>query len=80
MERTNSAPVVESRQTPGVEVRNSSIGGKGCFATRPIYQGETIHVLTGELLNGQEVDKKRGDIIRLFNYCRSRKSPRLAYG
>lgn len=41
-----------------VEVRDSDVSGKGCFATRPIKKGETIHVLRGEVLTGPEIDQR----------------------
>ncbi len=57
MERVDSA-LVEASPTSVVEVRESPIGGKGCFALRPIAKGETIHILSGELLTGDEIDRR----------------------
>jgi len=58
MEMVDSATDIETRLSSMVEVRESRIGGKGCFALKPIKQGEIIHLLSGELLAGNEVDTR----------------------
>lgn len=58
METVNSAVAIETRRTPVFEVRDSQIGGKGCFASRPIKQGEVIRILSGEPLVGKDVDNR----------------------
>jgi hypothetical protein len=58
MEKVSEVPIIEALQRPTIEVRDSSIGGKGCFTNQPIRQGETIHVLSGELLEGNEIDQR----------------------
>lgn len=52
--------IVSSENPKGghVEVRESGVAGKGCFATKPIREGETIHILGGELLTGPEIDQR----------------------
>jgi hypothetical protein len=58
MEIENSIHAVEAPPNSLVEVRDSAVAGKGCFTTKPIRKGETIHFLRGDMLTGPEVDKR----------------------
>ena len=58
VERASSSAVIEAVQRQIVAVKESAVSGKGCFALRPIKQGQTIHILSGELLTGDEVDRR----------------------
>lgn len=58
METDSTNISAETPKGTQVELRESGVAGKGCFATKPIKEGETIHILRGELLTGPEIDKR----------------------
>jgi SET domain-containing protein len=43
---------------PGLDVRNSSINGKGCFATRTFERGRKIAEYAGEFISEAEAQRR----------------------
>ena len=52
------ADVNEGSQSPPIEVRNSSVHGRGVFSTRGIKKGERIIEYLGERVSHAEADKR----------------------
>ena len=52
------ADVNEGSQSPPIEVRNSSVHGRGVFSTRSIKKGERIIEYLGERVSHAEADKR----------------------
>src|ERR1700734_29395 len=52
------ADVNEGSQSPPIEVRNSSVHGRGVFSTRSIKKGERIIEYLGERVSHDEADRR----------------------
>lgn len=63
MERIVTA--LEADPKSPFEIRESSISGSGCFATKAIHKGDMIRTLVGEAVSGFELDKRitSGELI-----------------
>jgi len=51
---------MKMKLAPGLDVRQSSIEGKGCFATRSFLKGRKIAEYTGERITNAEAKRRAG--------------------
>lgn len=57
---TGGIELMRLRLDPGLEIRNSTIEGKGCFSRRSFRQGRKIAEYTGEKISNAEANRRAG--------------------
>lgn len=66
--KTSLAGLKEQPFAPGIEVKSSSIDGKGCYATQPFRKGRKITEYVGERISRREI-KRRLQGARRIHIC-----------
>lgn len=56
---TSPAPAPLTRKSPRIEVRSSSVHGKGVFACRPLAAGVIIAEYCGPIMTWQQAEQRR---------------------